>query len=216
VVVVDKPAGLVVHPGHGQPRGTLVNGLVARYDDLPGDPERPGVVHRIDKGTSGLIVVARSERAWNALRTQVAAHEMDRAYLALVAGHPESSQGLIDAPLARHPTDPLRRAVVPSGKPARTRYRVMERCAAGTALLRCELETGRTHQIRVHLAAIGHPVVGDVRYGGARLDIGRPFLHAAELGFDHPVSGERLSFTAPLPADLAATLAAQRTPSAPA
>jgi 23S rRNA pseudouridine1911/1915/1917 synthase len=222
VAVVDKPAGLVVHPGHGQRTGTMVNGLLATLGALPGDRERPGIVHRIDKGTSGLLVIARSEEALDELAEQVAAHSMDRAYLALVVGHPDTGRGVIDAPLARHPSDPLRRAVAPSGKAARTRYEVMERFAAmheqraertvpRTSLVRCELETGRTHQIRVHLAAIGHPVVGDELYGGTALaGLDRPFLHAAELGFDHPVTGERLSFTSPVPPDLSAVLARLR------
>ncbi|MGH9077404.1 MAG: RluA family pseudouridine synthase [Acidimicrobiales bacterium] len=209
VVVVDKPAGVVVHPGSGHSRGTLVQGLLGPFPDISamaeGDAaQRPGIVHRLDKGTSGLLVVARTPAARAGLATQLASRQVERRYAALVAGSVESDEGVVDAPLGRAPTDPTRIAVVAGGRPARTRYRVMERYRHPlvASLLECRLETGRTHQIRVHLAAIGHPVVGDDRYGGPGCGLGRPFLHAASLGFDHPVSGERLSFTSALPPDL--------------
>lgn len=213
VIVVDKPAGLVVHPGAGNPDATLVNGLLARYPELAtvGDPLRPGIVHRLDAGSSGLLVVARNAEAAAALVEQFADHTAGRRYDAVVWGHPESPHGIIDAPVGRDPADPLRMAVVVDGRPARTEYRVLERYVSpGTlARLSCVLETGRTHQIRVHLAAIGHPLVGDPTYGERRTTLGleRPFLHAAELSFDHPTTGDRLTFTSPLPADLSSFLA---------
>ncbi len=213
VIVVDKPAGLVVHPGAGNPDGTLVNGLLARYPELAdvGDPMRPGIVHRLDAGSSGLLVVARSAAAAAALIEQFADHSAGRRYDAVVWGHPESPHGIIDAPIGRDPADPLRMAVVVDGRPARTEYQVLERYASPGALARltCVLQTGRTHQIRVHLAAIGHPLVGDPTYGDRRTTLGleRPFLHAAELSFVHPTTGDRLTFTSPLPADLSSLLA---------
>lgn len=217
LVVIDKAAGLVVHPGSGSATGTVVHGLLARYPELVDvgeDPQRPGVVHRLDRGTSGLLIVARSDRAHGALTAMLAAHEVERRYRALVWGLVESGGGVIDAPLGRSPHDPTRRALRHDGKSARTHYRVMSRFdkPAEVTLLDCHLETGRTHQIRVHLQAIGHSVVGDSVYGGARpaLPLARPFLHAAELVFDHPISGEPLRFEAPLPADLAELLAQLR------
>lgn len=213
VIVVDKPAGLVVHPGHGHPDGTLVNAILARYPDVAsvGDPLRPGIVHRLDVGTSGLMVVARSAVAYDVLVAALAARRVTRAYQTLVWGHPESLNGLIDAPIGRDHKDPLRMAVVIDGKPARTRYRTITRFTRPTDLshLECHLESGRTHQIRVHLAAAGHPVVGDGTYGGTRSAVSspRPFLHAATLAFAHPVSGEMLTFESPLPADLREVLA---------
>ncbi|MDQ1446106.1 MAG: rRNA synthase [Acidimicrobiaceae bacterium] len=209
VIVVDKPAGLVVHPGSGNRAGTLVNGLLARYPDLAGvgvDPERPGIVHRLDKGTSGLLVVARSTRAYESLVGQLQARTVARVYLGLVAGLVESPAGLVDAPIGRGEGDPTRMAVSSRGREARTRYVVQARFTEPVAatLVECRLETGRTHQIRVHMAAIGHPVIGDARYGGVRagLTVPRPFLHAHELSFDHPGTGERVSWSSPLPADL--------------
>lgn len=207
VIVVDKPAGLVVHPAAGHSDGTLVNGLLARYPEIAllGESNRPGIVHRLDQGTSGLLVVARSPRAYERLVEMLAHREVSRSYLALVWGVPESDDFTIDAPIARDPRDPLRMAVVPSGKDSRTHVVVLERFAEpDMALLECELETGRTHQIRVHLRAIGHPVVADAVYGGARsgIDLERPFLHAQRLAFDHPVTNERLSFESELPEDL--------------
>jgi len=216
VVVVDKPAGLVVHPGAGNPDGTLVNGLLARFPELAGvaEPMRPGIVHRLDAGSSGLLVVARTPRAAASLGAQFAQHTAGRRYDAVVWGHPEAPHGIVDAPIGRDPGDPLKMAVVVDGRPARTEYQVVARFdePARLARLTCVLETGRTHQIRVHLAAVGHPLVGDPTYGERRTTLGlaRPFLHAAELAFDHPTTGDRLVFTSPLPHDLATFLAGLR------
>lgn len=209
LVVVDKPAGSVVHPGAGNARGTLVQGLLARYPEMAavGDPARPGIVQRLDKDTSGLMVVARRAEAYDELVRQLGAREVERRYLTLVWGAPTSSSGLVDAPIGRSAREPTRMAVSAQGREARTRYEVREVFSqpAEVALLECRLETGRTHQIRVHLAAIGHPVVGDDRYGGARaaLAVPRMFLHATHLAFEHPCRpGERLELDAPLPPDL--------------
>jgi 23S rRNA pseudouridine1911/1915/1917 synthase len=212
VVVVDKPAGLVVHPGAGNAGGTLVNGLLARFPDIAtvGDPMRPGIVHRLDRDTSGLLMVARTARAYDALVAQLSERTVERLYAALVWGRLQSPRGMIDAPIGRSGARRTRMAVRDAGKPARTEYHVAEVFPAPLcSLLECKLETGRTHQIRVHLAAIGHPVVGDGTYGGSRdsIALARPFLHAATLGFDHPVTGERLRFEAALPAELQAVLA---------
>jgi 23S rRNA pseudouridine1911/1915/1917 synthase len=211
LVVVDKPAGLIVHPGAGHPDRTLVNGLLNRYPELAtvGDPARPGIVHRLDANTSGLLAVARTPAAYDALVAALAARTVERGYLALVWGTPDAASGLIDAPIGRSVRRPTRMAVRDGGREARTRYSV-ERSFTGpdVSLLRCSLETGRTHQIRVHLAAIRHPVVGDPAYGGLRtgLDVGRPFLHAATLQLAHPVTGEPQSFASELPVELAAVL----------
>jgi 23S rRNA pseudouridine1911/1915/1917 synthase len=208
VIVVDKPAGLIVHPGAGHPDGTLVNGLLERFPELAevGDPHRPGIVHRLDGNTSGLLAVARTPAAYDALVDALAARTVERGYLALVWGVPDAASGLIDAPIGRSIRRPTRMAVRDGGRQARTRYAV-ERTFTDpeVSLLRCSLETGRTHQIRVHLAAIQHPVVGDPAYGGIRagLEIARPFLHAATLGFVHPVTGEPQRFASELPPELA-------------
>lgn len=207
IVVVDKPAGLVVHPATGHEHGTLVNGLLARFPEIAGvgEPSRPGIVHRLDAGTSGLLVVARSARAYDVLRSALARREVDRTYDALVWGHPSATSATIDAPIGRSPHDPLKMAVVVGGKPARTHVTVVETFSEpALAHVRCTLESGRTHQIRVHLAAVGHPVVGDLQYGTKRSEelLGRPFLHASRLGLQHPVSGEHLVFHSPLPGDL--------------
>jgi 23S rRNA pseudouridine1911/1915/1917 synthase len=213
IVVIDKPAGLVVHPGAGNRTGTLVHGLLARYAEIAevGEPGRPGIVHRLDKETSGLLVVARTASAHAGLVGQLSARQVDRRYAALVWGHPASVQGLIDAPIGRSAREPTRMSVSAQGREARTRYEVVHTYdePAAVALLRCQLETGRTHQIRVHLAAIGHPVVGDVRYRGNReplSDVPRFFLHAERLQLTHPRTGEVLSFDSALPADLQAVL----------
>lgn len=209
VIVVDKPADLVVHPGAGHTMGTLANGLVAAYPEIAtvGDIERPGIVHRLDRGTSGLLMVARSAVAYESLTEQLAERTVDRQYRTLVWGHVESPRGVVDAPIGRSTKHPTKMAVTEKGKPARTRYEVERAYDEPVAVteLACRLETGRTHQIRVHMAAIGHSVVGDERYRGVRQSLAcpRPFLHAEMLGFDHPVSGERLEFTSELPADLA-------------
>jgi 23S rRNA pseudouridine1911/1915/1917 synthase len=214
LLVVDKPAGLVVHPGSGNATGTLVQGLLARYPEIAtvGDPARPGIVHRLDKDTSGLLLVARTQRAYERLTAALAAHEVERRYRTLVWGHPGSTSGMVDAPIGRSLRDPTRMAVSAQGRPARTRYEVERTYSepVEVAELSCRLETGRTHQIRVHLAAIGHPVVGDRRYGGYRssLDVPRTVLHAAALRLDHPTRpGERIELESPLPADLAGVIA---------
>jgi len=228
VIVVDKPAGLVVHPGAGNRHGTLVQGLLARYPELAtvGDPARPGIVHRIDKDTSGLLVVARSPDGYLHLGAQIAAHSVTRRYLALVWGHLDAPRGMIDAPIGRSARTPTRMAVSAKGRDARTTYEVIEAYddPASVALLRCTLDTGRTHQIRVHLQTIGHAVVGDRRYGGHREpfnDLRRFFLHAEHLEFEHPSSGARLTFDSVLPAELDEVLsrlqatASDREPSPP-
>lgn len=214
VIVVDKPPGLVVHPGAGHGAGTMVQGLLARFPELAvvGEPDRPGVVHRLDAGTSGLLVVARSPAAYRSLVAQLQARSVDRRYLALVAGTVEAPAGVVDAPIGRSAQDPTRMAVRADGREARTRYEVRTRFTepAPATLLECRLETGRTHQIRVHLAAIGHPVVGDPRYGRGLVPAPRPFLHAWWLAFDHPETGERATFESSLPADLKAVRAGFR------
>ncbi|HEY3842406.1 MAG TPA: RluA family pseudouridine synthase [Acidimicrobiales bacterium] len=213
VVVVDKPAGLVVHPGAGHHDGTLVGGLLARYPDLGKlvsagvcPPDRPGIVHRLDKGTSGLLAVARTEEAYQNLVGQLADRSMERRYLALVEGTVIDDRGEIDAPIGRSTRTPTKMAIAAGGRSARTGYTVLERRSEPrpTTLLELKLESGRTHQIRVHMAAIGHPVVGDARYGtpDRRLGSGRFFLHAFRLAFTHPDSAERVEFVAALPADL--------------
>ncbi len=210
VLVVDKAAGVVVHPGAGLESGTLAAGLLARYPELAGvgTLDRPGIVHRLDKGTSGLLMVARTNEAYRSLTAQLKERSVGRRYTAMVWGRVEAPAGLVDAPVGRASKDPTRMSVSARGREARTRYEVVERFSepAGATLVWCRLETGRTHQIRVHLAAIGHPVLGDRRYGGARSArlADRPFLHAAQLAFDHPATGGRLSFESPLPADLQA------------
>ena len=209
VLVVDKPAGLVVHPGAGNRTGTLVQGLLARYPELAavGDPARPGIVHRIDKDTSGLMLVARSPLGYAGLSKQIGAHRVVRRYLALVWGHLGAPRGLIDAPIGRSQRSPTRMAVSASGREARTAYEVVGAFddPADVSLVRCTLDTGRTHQIRVHLQTIGHPVVGDRRYGGHRapfVSLPRFFLHAEHVAFEHPVTGAALAFDAPLPPEL--------------
>lgn len=213
VIVVDKPAGLVVHPGAGNMDGTLVSGLLARFPDIAGvggDPIRPGIVHRLDAGSSGLLVVARTDVAAEQLIEQFADHSATRRYDAVVWGVPDAPHGIIDAPIGRNRGDPLRMAVVAGGRPARTDYRVVGTYSSPALVsrLECRLETGRTHQIRVHLSSIDHPLVGDPVYGQRRpvLGLSRPFLHAAELAFDHPTSGDRVTFSSPLAPDLQAWL----------
>jgi 23S rRNA pseudouridine1911/1915/1917 synthase len=216
VLVVDKPAGLVVHPSPGHWSGTLVNALLARdtvYGGIAG-VERPGIVHRLDRDTSGLLMVARTDAAQVGLQAQLKARRIHKRYLALVAGSVTAQLGRIEAPVGRDPKHRQRMAVVPDGRPSVTGYRVRERFRDWT-LLECDLVTGRTHQIRVHLASIGHPVAGDALYGGTRTpssrrsearavlaSLERPALHAARLAFTHPATGERREFAAPLPPDL--------------
>ena len=205
LAVIDKPAGLVVHPAPSHTGPTLVDQL----SDLlgGGDPERPGIVHRLDKDTSGLLVVARTEQAHAALAAQVAAREVKRVYLALARGHMESRTGTIDAPIGRERRTRTRMAVSGAGaREARTHFTVLE-LLPSASYLEVRLETGRTHQIRAHFAAIGHPLLGDPTYGEEESDgLGRQFLHAHRLGFAHPVSGEALEFVSDLPADLESAL----------
>ena len=216
VIVVNKPAGLIVHPGAGNPDGTLQNALLHHEPDLVGIP-RAGLVHRLDKNTSGLMVVARSLRAHTSLVEQLSARSVHRQYEALVYG-PMVSGGRIDKPIGRHPVDRLKQAVREDGREAVTHYRVRERFRAMT-LVECRLETGRTHQIRVHLASIRHPIVGDLAYGNLRLPKGataeliealqgfrRQALHAERLEFTHPASAEAMAFEVARPADMTALI----------
>jgi 23S rRNA pseudouridine1911/1915/1917 synthase len=205
LLVVDKPAGVVVHPAAGHAGGTLAQALAGRA--AGGDPERPGIVHRLDRDTSGLLVVARSEEVHRALARQLAARRIRREYLALVIGTPPARTGTIDAPVGRDRRDRRRMSTdSDKGRAARTHFE-LERSLEAHALLRVRLETGRTHQIRVHLQAIGHPVAGDPDYGGmGELGLERQFLHAARLAFEHPVTGAGVDVASPLPADLAAAL----------
>ena len=206
LLVIDKPAGLVVHPGSGNWSGTMLN-AVLHHAPRTGELPRAGIVHRLDKDTSGLLVVAKTEAAQTALVRQLQARTVKRTYLALVRGK-VARDGTVDAPIGRHPVQRTRMAVVPGGKPAVTHYRVRRRFAAHT-LLECDLETGRTHQIRVHLASIGHPLEGDPVYAGkARGVFRRQALHAWKLAFEHPKSGKPVRFESPMPADLAALLEA--------
>ncbi|HEX4944886.1 MAG TPA: RluA family pseudouridine synthase, partial [Usitatibacteraceae bacterium] len=208
VLVVAKPAGLVVHPGSGNWAGTMLNALLHRVPALKGLP-RAGIVHRLDKETSGLLVVAKHEAAMQDLVRQLQARTVKRTYLAIARGV-MAGEGTVDAPIGRHPKQRTRMAVVPGGKPAVTHYRVRERFGAH-ALLECDLETGRTHQIRVHLASIGHPLEGDPVYGarGARR-LPRQALHAWKLAFIHPGTGKMVRFTAPPPEDFEALVEALR------
>jgi 23S rRNA pseudouridine1911/1915/1917 synthase len=221
LLVVDKPAGLVVHPGAGTAAGTLVNALLHRVKDLSGigGVLRPGIVHRLDRGTSGLLVVAKNDAAHQALARQFASRSVEKEYRAVVLGRPRRAAGTIEAPIGRDPVHRKRMSVrAAGGRAARTSYAVAE-ALDGAALLRVHIHTGRTHQIRVHLASIGHPVLGDAVYGGRRVPasasarlrealagLDRPALHAARLSFTHPATGERLSFESPLPDDLARLL----------
>lgn len=212
VIVVDKSPGTVVHPSPGHDTGTLVNGLLALYPEIArvGESFRPGIVHRLDIGTSGLLVVARSERAYESLVSALAARDVGREYVAYVWGHVEAPSTVIDAPIGRDPRDPTKMAVTRDGKPARTHVDVIERTVVPeVTVVKCALETGRTHQIRVHLAATGHPVVGDAPYGGARsgLVAPRPMLHARRLEFVHPTTGETMVFESPVPDDMESVLA---------
>ena len=215
-VVVNKAPGVVVHPGAGQRHGTLVAGLLARYPEIATlgssglcDPLRPGVVHRLDKGTSGLMVVARTPEGFASLSGQIESRSMERVYLGMVEGRVAEERGVVDAPIGRSTRTPTLMAVRSDGRSARTHYEVIERIERPHAmtLLRLRLETGRTHQIRVHLSTIGHPVVNDSRYGhrrDRRLAAERFFLHSTSLTFAHPLSGELVSATSALPADLEA------------
>jgi len=213
LLVVDKPAGLVVHPAAGNRDGTLVNALLHHCGGSLsgiGGVARPGIVHRIDKDTSGLLVVAKHDKAHEGLARQFADHSIDRRYLAIVSGVPRQLEGSVDAPLARSPQNRKKIAIVPRGKRAVTHWKRLE-LLDDAALVECRLETGRTHQVRVHMASIGHPLVGDPVYSRSgrthgkllkELEFYRQALHAAELGFTHPVTKRRLSFSSPMPPDM--------------
>ena len=233
LIVIDKPAGLVVHPAAGNPDGTLVNALIAHCGEKNlaiGGEARPGIVHRLDKDTSGLLVAAKNERAMTSLAKQFANHTIERAYNAIVWGSPRDSSGLIESQIGRSQFDRKRMAVLRSGgKTARTRYKVIEKFGPAVrpfaALIECRLETGRTHQIRVHLTHLGHPLIGDPQYGRSRTPpkgksdaetqafttastFQRQALHAFVLGFQHPSLHKSLRFEAPWPADFAELVAA--------
>jgi len=214
VIVVDKPAGVVVHPGAGRPSGTLANGLLARYPELGdlGDDHRWGIVHRIDRDTSGLLIVARTPAAFEYLQAALKEREVSRNYLALVIGRFTNVSGTIEAPVGRDPAQPTRMAVVETGRYARTHYRRLADWERhDLSLMSVKLDTGRTHQIRVHMKAIDHPIVGDPVYGIGGLvpgDPGRTWLHARLLTFDHPSGTGPVTVESPLPGDLAASLAA--------
>jgi 23S rRNA pseudouridine1911/1915/1917 synthase len=212
LLVVAKAPGVVVHPAHGHSGGTLVNALLHHAGTLStaGGADRPGIVHRLDKDTSGLLLVARDDPTHAALARDLAEHRVDRRYLALAQGHLAADAGTVDAPIGRHPRDRKRMAVIADGRHAVTHWQVTER-HPGVTYLEARLETGRTHQVRVHLAHLRHPLAGDRAYGAdpslaARLGLDRPFLHAWRLTFRHPVSGRELDLTEPLPDDLAAAL----------
>ena len=202
LAVINKPAGMVVHPAPGHYTGTLVHALLGRGGDWSavGGASRPGVVHRLDKGTSGLIVVARNDVSHRGLSAQLKDRSLSRTYLAIVRGRIKDDAGELEGPIGRHPRERKRMAVVEGGRFARTRYEVVERRRTHT-LLRCELETGRTHQIRVHLAALGHPVAGDADYGGREEGLDRPMLHAWRLRLRHPRTGVEMTFEVAPPAD---------------
>ena len=205
LAVIDKPAGMVVHPAPGHYTGTLVHALLGRGGDWSavGGASRPGVVHRLDKGTSGLIVVARNDFSHRALSAQLKDRSLSRTYLAIVRGRVKADAGELEGPIGRHPRERKRMAVVEGGRFARTRYEVVERRRTHT-LLRCELETGRTHQIRVHLATLGHPVAGDAEYGGREDGLERPMLHAWRLRLRHPRTGAEMTFDVAPPPDFQA------------
>jgi 23S rRNA pseudouridine1911/1915/1917 synthase len=214
LLVVAKPPGLVVHPGPGHATGTLVNALLGRPGTSlsagGGAADRPGIVHRLDKDTSGLLLVAKDDATHLALARDLAAHRVERRYLALVQGRLPADTGTVDAPIARHPRDRKRMAVVDGGRPAVTHWKVLETFPA-VQLVEATLETGRTHQVRVHLASLRHPLAGDRTYGAdptlaTRLALARPFLHAWHLAFTHPADGHRVELTEPLPDDLQAVL----------
>ncbi len=213
VIVINKPVGIAAHPSPGWQGATVVGAIFAAGYQLAtsGAAERQGVVHRLDVGTSGLMVVAKNEIAYSSLKDQFRNRTVSKIYHALVQGHMDPTTGTIDAPIDRHPREDYRFAVVANGKPSITHYKTLEVFPA-VSLMEIELETGRTHQIRVHFSALHHPLVGDLTYGAdpslaQRLSISRPWLHAKDLAFNHPATGERISFTADYPADLTRSLA---------
>lgn len=215
LLVIEKVPNVVVHPGSGNATGTLVAGLLARFPEIAdvGAPDRPGIVHRLDKGTSGLMVVARSSKAYESLVAMFSEHKVQREYLALCHGVPQNAQGTIDAPIGRSTRRPTEMTITANGRDAITHYEVVE-LLADAALLKCQLETGRTHQIRVHLAAIGHPLLGDITYGKEPTSKAlpnsllptRPALHSSHLALTHPTTSQPLSFSSPLPTDLSQLL----------
>ena len=211
LVVIDKPAGLAAHPGPGHPDQTLVNGLLALCPDIQGigGEIRPGIVHRLDKDTSGLMIAAKTEAAHHNLSRQIKDRAVEKGYLALVEGAPSPESGAIDVPIGRDPRRRTRMAVTAGGRESRTGYRLLER-AGRYSLLELRLHTGRTHQARVHLAWLGHPLLGDAVYGRRSPLLARHFLHAHRLAFAHPATGRRLEFRSPLPSDLEAALEAAR------
>ncbi|HUV48288.1 MAG TPA: RluA family pseudouridine synthase [Actinomycetes bacterium] len=216
IVVVDKPVGVAAHPSPGWTGPTVVGGLAAAGYRIAagGAAERQGIVHRLDVGTSGVMVVAKSERAYSSLKAAFKERTVDKVYHAVVQGHPDPSRGTVDAPIGRHPKDDWRWAVTAAGKDSITHYETLEAFRAASLLV-VHLETGRTHQIRVHMSALKHPCVGDLTYGAdptlsARLGLGRQWLHARELGFAHPGSGEQVRYTSPYPDDLEHALAVLR------
>ncbi len=215
IVIVNKPCGMVVHPAAGNEDRTLVNALMYHVKDLSGigGEMRPGIVHRLDKDTSGLILVAKNDRAHALMSDQFKARSMEKHYRAVAFGHFSEESGLIDAPIARHPVDRKKMAIVSGGKPSQTEWKVMERLK-GATYLDVHLLTGRTHQIRVHMQSVGHPLLGDVIYAPHTklpVHIPRLMLHAYSLAFDHPTTGERMEITAPLPEKFTVTLDKLRT-----
>lgn len=212
ILIIDKPPGIVVHPGSGRRSGTLVNGLMDRYPDIigVGQQDRWGIVHRLDRDTSGLLVVARTEATYGTLIEMMKARAVSRRYLSLVHGRFTNTIGTIDAPIGRDPQNPTRMYLTRSGRSARTHYRRLAQWEVReSTLLSVTLETGRTHQIRVHMKSIGHPIIGDGVYGkrGVTGDPGRPWLHARRLGFEHPTTGKPVTFLSNLPTDLLDSLA---------
>ena len=215
LAVIDKPPGLVVHPGAGNQTGTLVNAILSRWPEIGEmtyEPKRRGIVHRLDKDTSGLILVAKNARALNRLMRQFRDRSVEKHYLALLERAPRTPTGRVDVPLMRDPNDRTKMAARRGGRPAVSEFRIIERFEDEPVLVEVKLLTGRTHQIRVHMAFIEAPIVGDITYGNRRQKLGlrRQFLHAAHLCFDQPTTGERLCFESPLPADLQAALAKLR------
>ena len=211
LAVIDKPPGLVVHPGAGNQTGTLVNAILSRWPEIGEmtyEPKRRGIVHRLDKDTSGLILVAKNARALNRLMRQFRDRSVEKHYLALLERAPRTPTGRVDVPLMRDPNDRTKMAARRGGRPAVSEFRIIERFEDEPVLVEVKLLTGRTHQIRVHMAFIEAPIVGDITYGNRRQKLGlrRQFLHAAHLCFDQPTTGERLCFESPLPADLQAAL----------
>ena len=203
LLVIDKPPGLTVHPAPGHPRGTLVNALIARYPEIVavGAAQRPGLVHRLDADTSGLMVVAKTPMAHENLSRQIKNRSITKVYLALVKGHPDPAKGRIEAPIGRHPRNRQRMGIVPGGRSAITEYQTLTKYK-GFALLEVRPQTGRTHQIRVHMSALSHPVAGDAKYGGRVPFLRRQFLHAHRLGFYLPPTQTYREFASPLPPDM--------------